>query len=81
MTPITASQFNQIRKAVEYSFLAGFTGSLVIQSADLVAALHDGKAGLTRLGVSVITGGLVGGINGVAFAIEKLFTQEQPPVQ
>lgn len=74
ISKITAAQTKQIFKAVVYSFSAGFAGSFVIQASDLVNALHNGHAALVRLGVSVVTGALVGGINGIAFAIEKLFT-------
>lgn len=76
MSPLTRNQAGKIFKAVLYAFTAGFTGSFVLQATDLVNAAHSGRTALVRLGVSVISGALVGGINGVAFTLEKLFTED-----
>ena len=76
ITPITQNQFKSIVKAIMYSFVAGFSGSLILQATDLINAVHQGKAAVVHLLTSVVVGAVVGGINGVAFAVEKLLTTE-----
>jgi hypothetical protein len=77
ITPVTKAQAKSILKAVLYAFTAGFSGSFVLQATDVLQAVHDGKSALVHLGTSAIVGAVVGGINGVAFTVEKLLTEEK----
>lgn len=77
VTAITSNQAKTIFKAVLYSFSAGFAGSFVLQTTDFINAIHNGREALVRLGVSVVSGAVIGGINGVAFTVEKLFTEDK----
>lgn len=74
ITAITADQAKSILKAIVYSFGAGFVASFTLQSADLITAVQSGHGALAHLLVSVIVAAVVGGINGIAFTIEKLLT-------
>lgn len=74
MSPITKSQWKSIGKAVLYAFGSAFIGSLALQVQPFISAIQSGQGGLTQLAISVLIAAVVAGINGVAFAIEKLNT-------
>lgn len=76
ISKITKAQAAKILKAVIYAFCAGFVGSLTLQASDVIQAAHSGKAALVTLGVSTVVAAVIAGINGVAFAIEQLFTKD-----
>jgi hypothetical protein len=74
MSPITNSQWKSIFKAITYAFGSAFFGSLALQSQAFLTAVENGQGGLQQLAISIIVAAIIAGINGVAFAIEKLNT-------
>jgi hypothetical protein len=74
MSPITSTQWKSIAKAMAYAFGAAFLVSLSAQIQPFITAIQNGQGGLLQLAISIIGAALVSGVNGIAFAIEKLNT-------
>ncbi len=76
MTPsyISTTQWQKVIKAVAYAFVSGFTGTLALMALDFIKAAQDGTASVGNLAVALLAGAVVGGINGVAVFLKKLFT-------
>lgn len=73
-TPITKSQAIEIFKALAYSFVSGFLGTLTLVSLDFVNAAANGTAPIMNLALALLAAGIIGGINAVLVAIKKLLT-------
>jgi hypothetical protein len=74
MTPITKEQAIKIGKALGYSFVSGFLGTLALVGLDFVNAAASGKTAVVNLAVGLVGAALVGGINAAAVTIKQLFT-------
>lgn len=71
---ISTDQWKSIIKAAVYAFLSGFTGTLALMALDFIRAAQDGQAAIFNLALALLAGAVVGGINGVAVFLKKLFT-------
>jgi hypothetical protein len=71
---ISTDQWKSIIKATVYAFLSGFTGTLTLMALDFIRAAQDGKTAIFNLALALLAGAVVGGINGVAVFLKKLFT-------
>lgn len=71
---ISTDQWKSIIKATIYAFLSGFTGTLTLMALDFIRAAQDGKTAIFNLALALLAGAVVGGINGVAVFLKKLFT-------
>lgn len=74
MTPITKEQAKKILKALAYSFVSGFVGTMALVGLDFVNAAVNGQAAIVNLTVGLIGASLVGGINAVAVTVKQLLT-------
>ena len=71
---ISLEQWKSILKAAVYSFLSGVTGTLTLFAADFIEAAKGGEAPVNALVYALVAGALVGGVNGLAVFVKKLFT-------
>jgi hypothetical protein len=71
---VSVAQWKSVLKAVVYAFLSGFTATLTLFAADFIKAAQGGEAAVNTLVYALIAGALVGGINGAAVFVKKLFT-------
>lgn len=71
---ISYTQWKSIIKAAAYAFVSGFTGTLSLMAFDFIRAAQNGKAAVVDLGLALLAGAVIGGINGVAVFAKKLFT-------
>lgn len=74
---ISVDQWKSIAKAVVYAFLSGFTGSLTLMALDFIKAAQGGTTAVNTLVYALVAGAVVGGINGVAVFLKKLFTEPE----
>jgi hypothetical protein len=74
MTPITKEQFNKIVKALAYSFVSGFLGTLTLVSLDFIHAASQGTTSVINLAVALIGASIIGGINAAFVTIKQLLT-------
>lgn len=75
MTPsyISATQWKKIFKAAAYAFASGFVATLALTSADFIQAAQQGTASIANLAIALVVAACVGGVNGVAVMVVKLF--------
>ena len=78
-TPITEPQQKKILKALAYSFGSGFVGGFSLAITGLLTSImNGGQLNLTAsLGMGLVLGGVVGGINAAAVTVKQIFTPEQ----
>lgn len=74
---VSINQWKSILKAIAYSFFAGFTGTLSLMALDFIKAAQDGQTATVNLAVALLTGAFIGGINGVAVFLKKVFTDPE----
>ncbi|WP_427007209.1 hypothetical protein [Pseudarthrobacter sp. H2] len=74
MSPITKQQAIKIAKALGYSFVSGFLGTLALVGLDFIHAASQGTSGVVSFTVALIGAALVGGINAVFVTIKQLLT-------
>jgi hypothetical protein len=74
---VSTEQWKSIIKATLYAFFSGFTATLTLFAADFIKAAQDGVAAVNMLVYALLAGALVGGINGAAVFIKKLFTDPE----
>jgi TRAP-type C4-dicarboxylate transport system permease small subunit len=74
MTPITKEQAAKILKALGYSFVSGFLGTITLVGLDFVNAAISGQTTVVNLAVGLVGASLVGGINAVFVTIKQLLT-------
>lgn len=74
---VSVAQWKSVLKAVVYAFLSGFTATLTLFAADFIQAAQGGEAAVNTLVYALIAGALVGGINGAAVFLKKLFTDPE----
>ncbi len=74
---VSVAQWKSVLKAVVYAFLSGFLATLTLFSADFIKAAQGGEAAVNSLVYALVAGGLVGGINGAAVFVKKLFTEPE----
>ena len=73
-TYVSIDQWKSILKALAYAFASGFTGTLALFAADFIKAAQGGETAINVLVYALVAGAVVGGINGVAVFLKKLFT-------
>lgn len=76
-TYISTEQWKSVIKAMVYAFISGFTGVLTLMAADFIAAAQSGRAAVVDLSVALLAAAVIGGINGVAVFLKKLFTDPE----
>lgn len=74
MTPITKSQAVKILKALGYSFVSGFLGTLTLFALDFVNAAVNGTAAITNLALALLAAAVIGGINALLVTVKQLLT-------
>lgn len=74
---ISVNQWKSVLKATIYAFLSGFTGALTLFATDFIKAAQGGQATVNTLVYALLAGALVGGINGAAVFLKKLFTDPE----
>ena len=73
-SPITKSQAVEIFKALAYSFVSGFLGTLTLVALDFVNAAVNGTAAIMNLALALLAAAIIGGINAMLVTIKKLLT-------
>jgi hypothetical protein len=74
---VSINQWKSILKAIAYSFVAGFLGTLSLMALDFIKAAQAGTASVVDLGVALLAAAVIGGINGVAVFLKKVFTEPE----
>lgn len=78
-SPITDNQWQKVLKAMAYSFGSGFVVGLATAVTGLLTVVtNGGQLNLSAsVGMGLLIGGLVGGVNAVAVTIKQVFTPNE----
>lgn len=80
ITPITQSQWKKVAKALAYSFVSGFLGTLVLLATDFIRAASTGGTGaVVDLAFALVVAAVIGGINATFVAVKQLLTNADVP--